>query len=565
MSAGGALFGKLKALGVDFVFANSGTDFPPIIEGLIDARNRGVDLPTEVTVPHEHVALGMAHGFFLVSGRPQAVMLHTNVGLSNGATGAINAACDQVPMFLMSGRTPVMEGRRFGSRTVPIGWGQEMYDQSALVREACKWDYELRFPDQVSDVLDRGWAIANSTPKGPVYLSLPREVLCEPCLDDRIDKPSRMAPSLSAPCHDAVEIAAGLLANAERPLIIAQRGAGSATAFEALTEFAERWAIPVSHYWANQIAIRMSSPVHVGWSPDELLRNVDVVLVVNALAPWWPDRASPGEGAKVIQLGPDPLFARSSPMRCFRSDVTLTGDTSLVLQELIVAVDQRKSDERSVEFRRAEIARISESERMAVRETAGKGCRSPMSKDWVSHCLGKASRGRRVSVFHELGCPLPPLELDDHLSYFQEPHSGGLGWGLPAAIGAKLACPDRLVFATVGDGSYMFANPTACHQVCEALELPVVTLVLNNEEWAAVRHSVEGLYTGGLASRSNDVPLTSLRPSPDFCKTAEASRAYTETVVDGEELPAALDRVIRVATEEKRQCLLNIAIERTSP
>ena len=208
-----------------------------------------------------------------------------------------------------------------------------MYDQSALVREACKWDYELRFPDQVSDVLDRGWAIANSTPKGPVYLSLPREVLCEPCLDDRIDKPSRMAPSLSAPCHDAVEIAAGLLANAERPLIIAQRGAGSATAFEALTEFAERWAIPVSHYWANQIAIRMSSPVHVGWSPDELLCvSVDVVLVVNALAPWWPDRASPGEGAKVIQLGPDPLFARSSPMRCFRSDVTLTGDTSLVLR-----------------------------------------------------------------------------------------------------------------------------------------------------------------------------------------------------------------------------------------
>ena len=561
MSAGGALFGKLKALGVDYVFANSGTDFPPIIEGLIDAGNRGVNLPQAVTVPHEHVALGMAHGFYLVSGRPQAVMLHTNVGLSNGATGAINAACDQIPMFLMSGRTPVMEGGRFGARTVPIGWGQEMYDQSALVREACKWDYELRFPDQVPDALDRGWAIANSTPKGPVYLSLPREVLCGPCPDDGINRPSRMTPALSAPCRDAVEVAAGLLANAERPLIIAQRGAGSTEAFEALTEFVERWAIPVSHYWANQVAIRMSSPVHVGWSPDELLLDADVVLVVNALAPWWPDRASPGEGATVIQLGPDPLFARSSPMRCFRSDVTLTGDTSLVLQELISAVDQRGLNERSVEFRRARIARISESERKTVRETARKGCRSPMSKDWVSHCVGKASKGRKVSIFHELGCPLPPLELDDHLSYFQEPHSGGLGWGFPAAIGAKLASPDRLVFATVGDGSYMFANPTACHQVCEALGLPVVTLVLNNEEWAAVRHSVEGLYTGGLATRSNDVPLTSLRPSPDFCKTAEASRAYTETVVDGEELPAALDRVIRVATEEKRQCLLNIAIE----
>ena len=568
ISAGGALFAKLKALGVDHVFANSGTDFPPIIEGLIDARNRGIELPTAITVPHEHVALGMAHGFYLVSGRPQAVMLHTNVGLSNGATGAINAACDQVPMFLMSGRTPVLEGGRFGARTVPIGWGQEMYDQTALVREACKWDYELRFPDHLAQVFDRGWAIANSTPKGPVYLSLPREVLCEPCPDDDgITAPPSMAPAVSQPCADEIERAARIIASAKRPLIIAQRGAGGADAFEALTDFAERWAIPVSQYWANRIAIRCSSPVHVGWMPDELLREADVVLVIDALAPWWPDRAAPADDAHVIHLGPDPLFARSSPMRCFRSDVTLSGDTALALRGLIAAVDRQSRNDELIETRQAAVGRISQAERERVREEARQGCTSPMSKEWVSHCLGNAIKrsGRAASVFHELGCPLPALEPDDHLGYFQEPHSGGLGWGLPAAMGASLARPDRLVFATVGDGSYMFANPTACHQVCEALELPVITLVLNNEEWGAVRHSVEGLYKGGLASRSNDVPLTSLRPSPDFCKTAEASRAWTETVDDGEELPAALDRAIRVATEEKRQCLLNIAIKRTSP
>ena len=186
-----------------------------------------------------------------------------------------------------------------------------------------------------------------------------------------------------------------------------------------------------------------------------------------------------------------------------------------------------------------------------------------MSKEWVSHCLGRIVKGRKATVFHELGCPLPPLELDEHLSYFQEPHSGGLGWGLPAAMGAQLAEPDRLIFATMGDGSYMFANPTACHQVCEAHGLPVITLVLNNEEWGAVRHSVEGLYKGGLASKANDVPLTSLRPSPDFTKTAEASRAYAETVTDGNDLPAALERATQVATETRRQVLLDIAIERT--
>src|SRR5690606_17687009 len=139
MTAGGAIFTRLKALGVDYVFANSGTDFPPVIEGLAEAAAKEIPLPRALVIPHEHAALGMAHGYYLMSGRSQAVMLHTNVGLSNGATGAINAACEHVPMLLMSGRTPVTEEKRFGARTVPIAWGQEMRDQTALVREACKW------------------------------------------------------------------------------------------------------------------------------------------------------------------------------------------------------------------------------------------------------------------------------------------------------------------------------------------------------------------------------------------------------------------------------------------
>jgi acetolactate synthase-1/2/3 large subunit len=565
MTAGGALFGKLKALGVDYVFANSGTDFPPIIEGLIEARDKGIDLPTAVTVPHEHVAVGMAHGYYQISGRPQAVMLHTNVGLSNGATGAINAACDQIPMFLISGRTPVMEGDRFGARTVPIGWGQEMYDQTALVREACKWDYELRFPEQISEVLDRGWAVANSTPKGPVYLSLPREVLCEPCPTEGLDSPSSMTPACTAPSRSALEEAAELLANARQPLIIAQRGAGSQEAFDALSEFVESRAIPVSHYWANQISIPMTSPSHIGWVPAPQLKEADVVLVINALAPWWPDKFTPSDDAKIIQLGPDPLFARSTPIRNFRSDVTLAGDTSEALLELIEAVKKHPIDRTRTEMRRRRVMESASAEKVRAADEAKEGNGPVMSKEWVSHCLGKAIKGRKASVFHELGCPLPALQLEDHLSYFQEPHSGGLGWGVPAAMGAQLAEPDRLVFATVGDGSYMFANPTVCHQVCEALDLPVIILVLNNEEWGAVRHSVESLYDDGLASRANDVPLTSLRPSPDFTLTAKASRAFAETITDGEDLPAALDRAINVSINERRQVLLNIAIRRTSP
>jgi len=261
LTAGGAVLARLAQLGVDLVFVNSGTDFPPIVEGLAEADAHLVDLPRAVLVAHEHVAVGMAHGYYFASGRPQAVMLHTNVGLSNGATGAINAATDHVPMLLMSGRTPTVEQDRFGARTVPIGWGQEMRDQTALVREACKWDYELRFPEQVPQLLDRAHAIACSTPKGPVYLSLPREVLCEPCPIEAIEQAPAMAPASIAASPAAIADAAELLAGAERPVIFAQRGAGDERGFEALARLADAWSIPVCQYWAVATAISAVWPI----------------------------------------------------------------------------------------------------------------------------------------------------------------------------------------------------------------------------------------------------------------------------------------------------------------
>jgi acetolactate synthase I/II/III large subunit len=561
VTVGGAIFGKLKALGVDYVFTNSGTDFPPIIEGLIEAQRNGVDLPEAVIVPHEHAAVSMAHGYFQISGKAQAVMLHTNVGLSNGATAAINAACDHIPMMLMSGRTPVTEKARFGARTVPIGWGQEMFDQTSLVREATKWDYELRFPEQTADLFDRGWAIANSTPKGPVYLSLPREVLSEQTAPEGLDSASSMAPVLTAPDPDALKRAALLLAGAKTPLIIAQRGAGSQAAFNALSDFLSDWAIPLSHYWANQISVPLSHPMQIGAMPDALLAEADVVLVLNSLAPWMPDKVALRADAKVIQLGPDPLFSRT-PVRNFRANETLAGETGPTLLALIDAMNGLARDQDVIEPRRARTTALSAANRDAVMAKAAHGKSNPMTKEWVSLCLGRAIKPYKASVFHELGCPLGPLDLEDHLSYFQEPHSGGLGWGLPAAMGAQLADPDRLIFATMGDGSYMFSNPTACHQVAEALELPIIVLVLNNGEWGAVRHSAQGLYKDGLAGKSNDVPLTSLEPSPDFTLTAKASRAHAETVTRGEDLPDAIERAIRVATQDRRQVLLNIAIAR---
>src|SRR3546814_19992572 len=104
-------------------------------------------------------------------------------------------------------------------------------------------------------------------------------------------------------------------------------------------------------------------------------------------------------------------------------------------------------------------------------------------------------------------CALPIfLRREDHRSWFQEPHSGGLGCSFPAALGAQLAEPERLCVATMGDGSYMFANPTVCHQVAEEPDLQVLVLVRNNAAWGAVTTSGKGLSTEGYEDKTNERP-----------------------------------------------------------
>ncbi|MDF1599896.1 thiamine pyrophosphate-requiring protein [Mesorhizobium sp. YIM 152430] len=558
MTAGAALFTRLKALGVDYVFCNSGTDFPPIIEGLAEASAKDIPLPQAIVMPHEHAAMGMAHGYYFATGKAQAVILHTNVGLANGSIGAINAAVDQVPILMMSGRTPVTEEGRFGARTVPIGWGQEMRDQTALVREASKWDYELRYPEQIGPLLDRAHAIANSTPKGPVYLSLPREVLCEDVEADSLEAPPSIQPTRTAPDMALIGQAAKMLAEARNPLIVAQRGAGSEAGFAALSQLASDWSIPVCQWWAVATAIATDHPCHVGADPMPWLGEADVVLVLDALAPWWPDTHKPSPDAKFVHMGPDPLFART-PVRNFRSDVTIACPNEDGL--LALAAAMRPMMNRHVGARMKRQTLLSERvPQIRARVAQAAASSEPMSKAYVSKCLSDAISGKNATVLSELGCPLDPMALDRHNSWHQEPHAGGLGWSFPCAMGMQLADRSKLVVATMGDGSYVFSNPVACHQIAEALALPILVVILNNSEWGAVRHSVTGLYPHGYAARANRMPLTSLDPSPDFTKVAEASRAYAVKVTSADDLPRALKKAIRHIEEKRQLALVEVAI-----
>jgi acetolactate synthase I/II/III large subunit len=173
-----ALLARFRSRGVERLYVNAGTDFAPLVEAYAGLR-RGVEdqFPRPVVAAHENLAMGMAHGAYLLTGRPQVVMFHVNVGTANAVCAAINAAAEQVPLVILAGRTPIFEKGVLGSRNTRVSWAQEMYDQAALVRECVKWEYELRDGAQVDDVVDRALTIAMTEPRGPVYLTLPREVL----------------------------------------------------------------------------------------------------------------------------------------------------------------------------------------------------------------------------------------------------------------------------------------------------------------------------------------------------------------------------------------------------
>lgn len=342
-------------------------------------------------------------------------------------------------------------------------------------------------------------------------------------------------------------------------MIFAQRGAGDQEGFDALAVLADDWSIPVCQYWAVATAISARHPMYVGQDPEPWISEADVVLVVDSLAPWSPDVHRLAPGCRVIQLGPNPLYSRF-PVRNFRSDLSITTEVGPGLVGLEHALQDLAGENAVIGQRRARVERHVEARRERLGRIAEPDDDRAMTKEWVSHCVGQAIGGVTATVVSELGCPLDALELTEHGSWRQEPHSGGLGWGLPCAMGIKLADSERLVLATMGDGSYMFANPVACHQVAEANDIAVLTVVLNNSGYGAVRHSVLDLYPNGYASKGETVPLTELSPSPDFAKVAEASRAHAETVVNAGDLAAALERAIRVVTVERRQALLDVRI-----
>ena len=550
-----AYLARLAERGIDFVFANAGTDFAPVIESLAMNANGRRKFPRVVTVPHENVAMAMAHGYYRIAQKPAAVMVHVTVGTGNTINGLMNAARDNIPILLAAGRTPITETGHAASRNRPIHWGQEAFDQGGMVREFTKWDYELRSGQPVAAIVDRALDIAMSEPRGPVYLTLPREVLSDPAAPSRRDAHRPLGAIPAVPAQAAIEEAAALIAGAGFPLIVTSALGRSPEAFAAFAALTEEFALPVVQPEPNDLNIASNHPMNLGFDVKSLLPRADVVLVLDAAVPWIPKAVTPSRDAKVIHISPDPLETQY-PFRDFEADVLITGTTRGALPLLHDAL-RGKLKKADVESRRRAIAAL-RAELLAARRKAleaAKG-RIPIATSHIAACLNELKTDDAIIV-NELGVPMSQLQLTRQGSYMGSLLAGGLGFGLGAALGAKLAAPGREVISVVGDGSYMFGNPLPFHFVARAENLPTLTIIANNQVWHAVRQSTLDVFPGGHAAKANVMPLTELKPSPDYEKVIATCGGYGEKVERPEALLAALKRCFE-AVRSGTPALLNV-------
>jgi acetolactate synthase I/II/III large subunit len=554
MSNGEAYLTALHDRGIEYIFGNGGTDFAPIIEGYLRARDAGRATPEFVTIPHENVAMAMAQGYYRVSGKMAAVMVHVTVGTANALLGLMNACRDNVPILLAAGRTPATELGHAGSRNVPIHWAQEAADQGGSVREYVKWDYELRAGQPVYSVVERALDIALSEPRGPVYLTLPREILGDNATAP-IEQPRPRAAGVlpPVPSKTVIDQAADMIAAADFPMIIAGEGGRTPKVFDLLAAFANRFAIPVVQ--ARQSNLHSSSPMNLGAPTRNLLEMADLLIAIDAPVPYIPRLLQPRPGTKIIHIAHDPTFSDYS-YRGFPMDLAVAGDAVAALEMLSVMLEARQPSG-AVETRRARIlaARHEVDERRrATIEKLSKA--APIQQPWVAHCVN-AVKASNAIVINELGVPFDYLQFDEQGCYFSGDAAGGLGSALGFALGAKLAAPERQVITITGDGSYMFGNPVSAHFVGQARKLPTLTIICNNSMWNAVRGATLAMYPDGLASRANALPLVDLVPSPKFEKIIEAVDGYGENVTDPSALMDAIQRGLD-AVAGGRPAVLNV-------
>jgi acetolactate synthase-1/2/3 large subunit len=541
-----ALLTSMKLGGVDNLFFVSGSELAFFQEGVAKAGERGWPAPRLLTVTHEGVALHAALGNTMVSGQPAATAVHVDVGTLNYGAAIHTAWRGGYPVLMMAGTAPrAYPGSMPGARDSRVQWVQEPRDQGEIVRQYTKLDHRLEHQDNPGLMISRALQVAMSEPKGPVYLTVPRETAMQTLPGDT-RFPTRDQLGLARPTWpdpaDARQAAKWLI-KADNPCLCLAKSGRNTDSVEAMVQLAELLALPVRETGSD----RLNFPTtHALYGTGPAPKDADVALIIESPSAYIPPKESPGADAKIIWVDVDPVQSRYKTME-FRSDMWLPVSVVGAARAIHDAATGMlsKSDMSRIAERRARL----EEQKLKMQEAAeiqGKqaGQRRPIHPRWVAYQLGKLLEPDAILLDDALS-NTPFVQAhhgrDQPGTYFKSGGSTG-GWGSGAAFGVKLAQPERDVVLASGDGYFMFGTPLAALWAAHHHQAPFLAVVFVNRSYSTGTRTLANLYPDGAAVRTGNYEGGLFDPPPDFAKLAEAANGYGESVTEPEDVAPALKR-----------------------
>lgn len=561
----------LVDLGVDYIFANLGTDHVSLIEEIARWDSEGRRHPEVILCPHEVVAVHMAAGYAIATGRGQAVFVHVDAGTANACMAVQNLFRYRLPVMLFAGRAPfTLHGELRGSRDTYVHFVQDGFDPASIVRPYVKWEYTLPSGVVVKEALARAAAFMHSDPPGPVYMMLPRETLAE-TWDERA---MPAYPSTRFGCVKAggveparAQSVAEALMAAENPIALTAYLGRNADAVGVLARLALVCGIRVAEFNPVTLNIPHDSPCFAGSDPAALVAEADLGLLIDTDVPFVPQALKAADGLRWIQIDIDPLKA-DIPMWGFATDLRIPGDSAIILQQVLEIIEARADEAYREKVRRRianwEPAReAAEARRQSAAAQKGEpGAINPafvfarlqavLSEDDI--VLNEAVRN--APVLQQQLCRTKPLT-------YVGLAGGGLGFSGGMALGLRLANSSPRVVQIVGDGAFHFAAPDSVYAVSQQYRLPIFTVILDNGGWQAVKASVQRVYPDGAAQRT-DLFLSRLRSGREdeqrrFADVARAFGAHGERVTDPDELDQAIARCLQ-ALDDGRAAVLHLDV-----
>lgn len=557
----------LTDLGVRCLFANMGTDHVSLIEEMERFRGAGRALPEVFLCPHENVAVHMAAGYAAVTGQGQGVLVHVDSGTANSAMGAHNLQRARLPALLMAGKAPyTLRGELPGSRDNYVHFIQDPFDIGSLVRPYVKWEYNLPTAVVAREALRRAHSVMHSDPPGPVYMTLPREVLAEsPAVpaDQQFDAVRYGPARLGGVDAARVALITERLLAADRPVLITSYAGRRPEAVAAIEELARLCGIQVVDYMPSSLGISRRSPCFAGFDPAAVLPGADVGLLVDIDVPWLPRFVRPEAGTWWAHVDVDPI-KQDFPMWGFATDLRMQADVATVLRQVSEQVRARADEafRARVARRMAELEQAAAARAEALARAAAKpGEVGALSAAHVCAALSRALAPDDVVINEAVRnspAVLNQIIRTEPLSFFGGA-GGGLGYSGSMALGVKLARPGVRAVHVLGDGAFHLGTPSSVYATSQRYGLPILTVILDNGGWQAVKEAVLRVYPDGASAAADEFHARLQGATRRFEKIGEAFGAYGECLIDPAEVEPAIARCLQ-ALESGRSAVLNVQI-----